>query len=124
MEQLIYKPARSVKQYRHTYPGQFRCQGAYFELIEGGNVVSATWNPEIGNAIPFSVYYGRDLRYHFDPELSVREVNALGRAILPLLERVRAGIEIVWNGHNNVAKLSDDACEAEDEIERILQQWY
>lgn len=118
---LVYKCARSVNDYRHTYPGQFHPQSAFFELTEGYEIILPEWNGEIGNAIPFSVYYGRDRRYHFDPNLKRACVNRIGRAILPLLERVRAGIDIVWDGNNNIAELSDDARAAEHEIRCIIE---
>lgn len=117
---LVYQCARSVKTYRHIYPGQFRPQEAFFELTEGSDLILPEWNAEIGNAVPFSVYYGRDRRYHFSPQLKLAAVNRLGRTILPLLERVRAGISVNWDGSNYIASLSDDARSAENEIRCII----
>lgn len=123
MEKLIYKPARGHRQYRVTYPNQNEPQPAFFELSEGDNTILPQFDGEIGGAIPFSVFHGRDRRYYFDPTLPLGVVNQLGRTILPLLERVRAGMEIDWNGQNYVATLSDDAKRAEAEIENILHQY-
>ena len=120
-EKLVYKAARGHLQYRHTYPCQDSPQPAFFELSEGYNTILPQFDGEIGGAIPFSVWYGRDRRYYFDPTLPLGKVNQLGRTIMPLLERVRAGIEIVWNGQNYVATLSDDAKRAETEIKNILE---
>lgn len=117
---LVYKCARRLADYRHTYPGQFRPQDSFFELTEGSNLICPDWNGEIGNAVPFSVYYGRDRRYHFSPQLKLTVVNRLGRTILPLLERVRAGISVNWDGSNYSATLSDDAIAAENEIRCII----
>lgn len=117
---LVYKCARRVKAYRHTYPGQFQPQDSFFELTEGSDLICPDWNGEIGNAVPFSVYYGRDRRYHFSPQLKLAAVNRLGRTILPLLERVRAGISVNWDGSNYIAALNDDATAAENEIMRII----
>lgn len=118
---LVYQSARSVKAYRHTYPGQFQTQASFFELTEGSNLILPEWNGEIGNAVPFSVYHGRDRRYHFSPQLKLAAVNRLGRTILPLLERVRAGISVDWDGNNYVAVLSEDAISAENEVRRIIE---
>ena len=121
MNQLIYKAARSCKQYRHTYPAQNRTQPAFFELTEGDNTIFADWDAEIGGAVPFSVFHGRDRRYYFSPNLKLSAVNRIGREIIPLLERVRAGMSIVWNGNNHVAKLTEDALCAEREIRRLIE---
>lgn len=122
MNTLKYKSVRKISDYRHTYQGQFQPQDAYFELLEGENEVYATWNGEIGNAVPFSVFHGRDRRYHFSPMLKVKEVNALGRQILPLLEIVRAGMSIEWDGNNYKGVLNESAQSAEWGIELLIHE--
>lgn len=54
----------------------------------------------------------------------MRDVNQLGRDILPLLERVRAGITMRWDGNNYIAELSDDAKRAEAEIDEMIEKAY
>jgi hypothetical protein len=118
---LTYKACRTVAQYRHLYQNQTNFQSAYFELTEGESIIRADWNGEIGNAVPFSVYHGRDRRYSFNPSLKMPTVNRIGRAILPLLERVRAGLSVDWDGNNYTATLTPDALAAEREIEAIIE---
>lgn len=119
---LTFRTVKRVSEYRHKYPTQAEHQGAFFALDEESSEVYADWNGEIGNAIPFSVYHGRDRRYHFSPRLKISEVNKLGRAILPLLERVRAGMSVEWDGNNERAYLDDDAIAAELEIEAAIEE--
>lgn len=121
---LVYKSARKIADYRVQYPGQSKFQRAYFELTEASDIICPTYDGEIGGAIPFSVYYGRDRRYYFSPQLKMRDVNQLGRDILPLLERVRAGISMRWDGNNYIATLTDDAKRAEAEIEAMIEDVY
>lgn len=117
---LRYKCARKLSDYRYQYPGQFRLQPAYFELTEDSDIVTPEFDSEIGGAIPFSVYYGRDRRYYFDPSINRRDVNRLGRELMPLLERVRAGLSVEWDGNNYVARLTPDAMQAEDDIKATI----
>jgi hypothetical protein len=119
---LKFRTVRRVSEYRHKYPQQQEHQRAFFALDEDSSEVYADWNGEIGNAIPFSVYHGRDRRYHFSPRLKISEVNKLGRSLLPLLERVRAGMSIEWDGNNARAFLDDDAIAAELEIEAAIEE--
>jgi len=105
----------------HKYPGQSDPQPCYVELDLRDGVMLADWNSEIGNAIPFSVYHGHVQRYSI-PSLTADAANALMQELLPLAERVVDGYESVWNGNNNVAKLTDDASEANDAIDDRCQQ--
>lgn len=119
-EPLIFKCARKLADYRMTYPGQLKPQNAYFELTENCNIITPTYNGEIGNAVPFSVYHGRDRRYYFHPSLPLKAVNKLGRDLLPYMEKVRAGIFMAYDGNNYIARLTEDAQQAEDEILAII----
>lgn len=116
-----YKKVRRLSDYRYTFPGQFREQNAFFQLDTQTGLIVAMHNPEIGNAIPFSVYYGFDRRYSFNPMLKMKTVNEIGEKCLPLWQRVINGTEVVWDGHNNVARLTKDAQAAEDEIMEIIE---
>lgn len=120
MNAMTYKPVRKISDYRYTFPGQFRQQNAYFDFDLDEDVVTATHNPEIGNAIPFRVYHGLGRRYGFNPNLKMGTVNRLGRELIPLWERVRAGMTVEWDGNNNVARLNADARKAEGEIAYII----
>ena len=105
----------------HKYPGQSDPQPCYVELDLRDGVMLADWNSEIGNAIPFTVYHGHVQRYSI-PSLTADAANALMQELLPLAERVVDGYKSVWNGNNNVARLTDDASEANDAIDDRCQQ--
>lgn len=105
----------------NRYPQQTSPQDCYVELDCEAETLSAEANPEIGNAIPFSVYHGRTLRWSI-PALRADAANALLAEIAPLAERVCAGYECEWDGNNHVGRLDDDATAAREEIERLCSQ--
>jgi len=104
--------------FRH-YPQQTAQQGCYLELDCKTGVLHATYNSEIGNAIPFSVYHGHDRRYGV-PCLTAAAANELLNEIAPLAQRVLDGYAARWNGNNIVADLTDDATAAEEAIEAAV----
>lgn len=101
------------------YPGQTNQQDCYLELDCRTGLLTATYNAEIGNAIPFSVYHGHDRRWGI-PCLTADAANALMAEIAPLAERVLAGYRGEFDGNNVVARLSEDAVAAEAEIESVI----
>lgn len=105
------------------YPRQTQAQGAYVELDLRNKTLSASHNAEIGNSVPFSVWHGHDRRYGIPNTASGEEINGLMAEIQPLVERVWAGYESVWDGNNHVAQLADDAEKAEREIEHVIEDW-
>lgn len=115
-----YTPAKRLADYRCTYPRQLRPQNSYFELDTETGEVYATYDPEVGNAIPFRVYNGIDRRYGFASELKMKDVNALAKKLLPLWQRVVDGTSVEWDGNNNVAVLNPDAYNAEIEIRELI----
>jgi len=100
------------------YPGQSEPQGCYIELDVRTGELCADWNGESGNAVPAAVYHGIVRRYAIPP-LRVSIVNALLDEVAPFAGVVVNGTAIEWNGANHVAVLSDQAEEAEVEIERM-----
>jgi hypothetical protein len=90
------------------------------ELDLETGVLDASYDPEIGNAVPMYVWDGIVRRYRI-PCLSSQGANRAMEAILPLAQRVLDGAEVVWDGSNWVSKLDDDASKAEYEIERMLE---
>jgi hypothetical protein len=115
------------------YSRQTSAQGCYVELDCKNETLSASYNAEIGNAIPFSVYHCHNQRWGI-PALTESAANDLLDEILPLAERAVAGYESEWDGNNHVAKFDDDAQAALDEIAEIcdaiepdesnsLQEW-
>ena len=108
---------------RCRYTQQLRLQDAFVELTEDGGV-RARYNPEIGSAVPMTVWHNRDRRWAINPELTVSQIDELLDDIAPLLERVHAGSDTHWDGSNHVGTLDDDAQAASDEIEKICDSYY
>lgn len=104
--------------YRH-YQNEFEPQPCYIELDLRDGMMLATYNAEIGNAVPFEVYYGFQRRYAI-PILHAEAVNRVMEELTPLAERVLADWEKVWDGENMVARLGEDAEAAEEEIRSKL----
>lgn len=104
------------------YPQQCNPQDAYIELNPEKAELSADWSGEVGNSIPESVFHGTILRYSVSEYLHTSEVNALMEEIVPLAQRVCNGYEEMWNDHNHVGKLNDDASEAHEEIAKICSE--
>jgi len=107
----------------HRYLMKQECQPAHIELDLENETLTAEYNAEIGNAVPFSVHNGI-CRWYGIPALATgQSINDLMTEILPLCERIHAGYERHWDGHNHVARLTEDALEADEEIESMLVDW-
>lgn len=100
-----------------SYDGQE--QDCMIELDLESGVLDASYNPEIGNAVPSRVWHGVVRRYPI-PCLSSQGANRAMEAILPLAQRVLDGSEVEWDGNNWVSILNDDADTAEWEIQKEL----
>ncbi|WP_371099897.1 hypothetical protein [Streptomyces sp. PU_AKi4] len=118
MSVRIIKCTDPAELFRH-YDGQTEPQPAYIELDTQNGTLLATYNSEIGNAVPFTVYHGLDRRYGI-PILTADAANRVMEEIAPLADRVIAGTTVEWDGNNNVAILDEDAQAAEEEIEKLL----
>ena len=103
----------------HHYPNQTSAQPAYIELNPETGNLSASYNGEIGNAVPMAVWHGKIRRYAC-PVLPDDRALELMEEITPLAERVCAGFSETWDGNNYVGKLTDDAETAEEEIGNIV----
>jgi hypothetical protein len=98
------------------YASQLNPQPCYVELDCDKETLSASYNGEVGNAVPFTVYHGHDQRWGI-PCLTADAVNEFMEEILPLAQKIVDGYESIWNGHNHVADFTEDAQEAIEEIE-------
>lgn len=106
------------------YPRQFERQDCHIALdLETGRM-SADYNPEIGTAIPMSVFHNRTLWWDI-PCLTADAANSLMEELRPLAQRILDGSEIEWDGNNNVGHLDADAQAASDEIaEMCKEDWF
>lgn len=103
----------------HHYDKETFPQSAYIELDLRDESLLATYDAEIGGAIPFSVFHGFERRYGI-PTLTADAANRVMREIEPLAQRIVDDWEKEWNGNNMVAVLGEDAQAAESEIETHL----
>jgi len=104
------------------YQGQYNPQPTYIWLDPSDGTMGANSDGEIGGAVPFDVWHGRTRRYHFGNVPTATSANRLMEDIKPLVERVCAGYSEYWDGNNTVGKLTDDAEEAETEIENAIAE--
>ncbi len=105
------------------YPGQSSPQPCYLELDLQAGTLAAGWDDQVGNAVPLPVWQGLVRRYEI-PCLRLDVVNRLMTDIAPLADQVIRGASVVWDGHNYVARLSNDAIAAEAEIEGECDQLF
>lgn len=103
------------------YRGQLQAQPAYIELYEDGRVIVDASAEK--NSMPEVMYNGRARRYQVPNDLSVTGIDALLEEVKPLLQRVHDGRSIEWDGSNNVGHLTEDAIEAEEEIEKRIEKF-
>lgn len=106
----------------HQYPGQYKPQDAFIEVDLKRQTVRAATNYEVGNAVPMDVWHGHICRIPISPYLSGKEIIALFDDNRSLIARMLSGYECVWDGSNNVARLSDDADAAKSELKRIGEE--
>lgn len=101
------------------YSAESQAQPAHIELDLHRGTLLADYNAETGTAVPAAVRHGFERRYNI-PVLTADAANRVMREIAPLAARVLADWDDVWDGHNMVARLGDDARAAEAEIEEHL----
>ncbi len=104
------------------YDGQLQPQPAFLSLDIRTGEVDAGFSGEI-SGVPSDVWHGLVRRYTVPAGVLSYKLEALlsDPDLLALLNRVLAGSETVWDGSNYVGRLTDDAKDAEDEIERYLE---
>jgi hypothetical protein len=102
------------------YPRQSNQQPCYVELRCQSGIITASYNAEIGNAIPCSVNDGHDQRWAI-PCLTADAANEMLAEIAPIAQRVLDGYASEYDGNNHRATFTDDARDAKDEIEQLIE---
>jgi hypothetical protein len=75
-----------------------------------------------GDGTPEDEWHGRTRRWRIGSGEGVIDLDALEADLGPdgrlslLIDRIKAGLEIYWNGNNHVGRLTDDANDAEVEL--------
>ena len=103
------------------YPREINPQPAYVEMDEHGEV-TADSTGEIGGAIPFSVFHGRTRRYGVASAVkgdALADYLESGDA-RALFQRIYDGHSVEWDGNNNMGRLTEDAQQAEIDLEAAL----
>jgi hypothetical protein len=101
------------------YDRQTTRQPCFVELDCQTGTLTARYNPEIGNAIPCSVWHGHEQRWDI-PCLTADAANELMDDITPLAQRVLDGYSSEWDGSNHVAHFTADAHAASEEIAETI----
>ena len=114
---IIY-PTGQAPLYK-KYPNQTSEQDAYVELDCVNKTLAASYNSEIGNAVPFTVYHGHDQRFGCNAHLSESAVKSLLDECLPFAERIVQGYKSYWDGNNHRARFTDDAQTAIEEMNEL-----
>jgi len=117
---VTIKPVAEDRALFCHYKGQPSPQPCYIELDCEERALSASYDGEIGNAIPFRVYHGRCIRWTI-PCLTATAANALLEELAEEAARICDGYDQVWDGHNHVGKLDDDARAASDTIQATCE---
>src|SRR5690606_41610912 len=77
------------------------------------------YSGEVGGGVPASVWNGTVRRYSINNQLSADQITDLLTEFLPVFQRVLDGAETKWDGSNWIGVLSDDAQDAESELESL-----
>ena len=102
------------------YPIQCTPQGAYIELDCRTGELIADYNGEIGNTVPFSVWYGHQQRGAIPPCASGEAINEMLDNLEPHCQEILDGYDTRFDGSNHVSDYSEAAQEAIDAVESIV----
>jgi hypothetical protein len=105
------------------YPGQYQRQNVYLYLDCESGEAEIRYNPEIGTAIPMRQWNGLLRAWPVNQPLKARAANQLLEELSPLLQSVLDGFESVWDGSNLVGRFNESACQAHDEIEKVIEDF-
>ena len=104
------------------FSGQTQPQSAYLEIDPAKRTMTATYNSEIGNAVPFDVWHRRVLRISVSPYVHGTVLADLleSAELAELAAAICDGHSIEYDGSNRVGLLTEDGKIALDEMETIL----
>lgn len=88
------------------YSGQTSPQDAYVELyfVSDTPILFASYNSEIGNAIPMYLYHGHAFRWWISNCLTGDQINDLMKEVEPFAEQLAILYYSEWDGSNNVGR--------------------
>jgi len=103
---LAVQLPKTRKDYLWQYPGRDYPQEAYLQLRMSAEPphLCATFNGEIGNAVPSDVYHGYTLRFDFPSDALLKDVRAAIKKVAPMCAELAKGFDTEWDGNNMVGK--------------------
>ena len=74
---------------------------------------------------PISVWHGIVRRYYLSPYTNAEDLTTdINAGVFDeLFQRIADGSEVEWDGDNHVGRLNEDAREAEEELEKLLEEY-
>lgn len=104
------------------YQGQLRPQSAYIWMNEDGEV----WADYEGgiNSMPITVWSGRTLRWQVPEDVKSSALLDFlkDEKVIELLGRIHAGHKVFWDEGDYFGSLNDDAAEASEELEKLIEE--
>lgn len=105
----------------HKYVGRTVEQPAYIEISLGTGLLFADWsNSDITTD---AERYGHDRYYGIPARITARQINGLMVELYPLFQQMLDGYSTEFVGSHQIAVLSPDAQQAEQQIIRYIDQW-
>jgi hypothetical protein len=117
MNEIKIIPTTHLGLYCH-YSGQINPQGCYIEFDPRINTALASYNAEIGNAIPIDLWKGLYFRFALPYSIYGKSVDQLMEQLIPLFTELSENYEEFWDGNNFVGKLTDRG----DKITELIQK--
>ena len=101
---LAVQLPKTRKAYYCQYPGREHPQGAYLQLRMSAEPphLCATFNGEIGNAVPGDVYHGHSLRFDFPCDALLRDVREAMKKVAPMCAELARGYDTRFDGQSMV----------------------
>jgi hypothetical protein len=107
----------------HQYENQLHPQEGIIGIDCRDGSLFADWDPEIGNAVPIDVWHGHIQWFEVTPYIRRDDLISLLEEVKPYAECIIAGYESQWDGNNHVAKFSEDAELAMQELDEYLVKY-
>jgi len=108
-------------------PGHTPYDVPYIQIEDDGDVgfgIRTVYGPPEG--VPARIWHGVDRRYDMsgNPDLdTLRADLADGGRMAALIDRIKAGHTVKWNGSNYVGHLSVDASDAAEDLARLVENY-
>lgn len=94
---------------------------AYLGMTADGTVF-AGFDEEPSGSVPMDVWHGRTLRWSVPPAIRGDALADFVQRddVSALLLRIRDGISVDWDGHHMIGRMTDDARDASERLQQII----